>query len=87
MVSLVLSSAIAVQINQKTWYEAFLYGFLVGVVVSVCMFAVSSSWIVFILPFVLGALSVFTFWLSNKWKLNPNVEDTTPLGIDWFKSS
>uniref|UniRef100_A0A6C0LY59 Uncharacterized protein n=1 Tax=viral metagenome TaxID=1070528 RepID=A0A6C0LY59_9ZZZZ len=79
MVSLVLCSSIAVQVYQKTWHEAFLYGLLVGIVVSVCMFAVSHSWIVFILPIALGILSVLTYLLSKRWKLYPNITDASKL--------
>ena len=74
IVSLFLCSAIGVQFSPNFWYEAFLYGFLVGVVVSVCVVSISFSlWrILIILPILLGLLSVLTYWVSTKMKLYPD---------------
>ena len=76
--SLVLCSAIGVQLP-KTYYQAGLYGLLVGAVVGACIIAVdmiSPTTLVLIrsiviLPIITGILSLVTFNLSSRFNLYP----------------
>lgn len=82
LASLVLSSAIGVQLP-KTYYQAGLYGLLVGVVVGSCITAVEMItpketfpliWAIIALPIITGLLSLLTFAISSRVNLYPVYE-------------
>ena len=81
LASLVLCSAIGVQLP-KTYYQAGLYGLLVGLVAGACITSVEMInpnstkafvWAIVVLPIITSLLSLLTFRLATQFNLYPSL--------------